>query len=555
MIESGLGWKFRDHIADRILFEDQVCEHMLTGQLARRRVFPERLYKDEVALNLVKAQIALSSKIEHPGFQRYFLAGDSTGCFTIVGELFDAPALTIAAERRTYSKPKDWHGLATRLARFCLDMQRLRIALDRLNLEDLQFRRNMFQIASRFPVGMVDAASIASSPYIQRLMELGVGGAYVVDKGEYPSEASLQRIKEFLFVLASGQTARNVQQAFEHRQESARVSGSKQFSALGIDLVVENIIMRMHDRNEAQPIRSFAALAAALEAIPPEELVARAGAAPGNIPPSGAGIPSSGSVSAKAATVPSSSGHSGTFASSTAGKPTAPQMPPAAPKAAPRVYEGPTGRTPDIQMGERSERLKEDASEDRSYLYPQRPASTAAAPKAAPKPDPQTGGKTPSGAAGALYASPAAPVARARKSSFDFGAIFKVVGLLAVFAGLAAGAWFVYGMTQAPPPNGIPVAAIAPTPATIKVLETIEVDGGPSSDPEGQPLTYTWRVKNVETQQYLTTPDHKLVPNQTKEAVKPTLQIFQAGKYEIELKVFDGQSNSESISRPIEVVN
>lgn len=562
MIESGLGWKFRDHISDRILFEDQVCEHMVSGHLARRRVFPERLYKDEIALGLIKEQIALSAKIEHPGFQRYFLAGDSVGHFTIVGELYDAPPLTIAAERKVYARAKDWHAFATRFVRFCLDMQRLRIALDRLNLDDVQFHRNMFQIASRFPVGVVDAAAITGSPYLQRLMESGVGGAYVVDKGDYPSEASLRRVKEFLFTLASGQATRTVQQAIELRQESARTTGAKQFSSLGIDLLVEGIILRMHDSHDPQPIRSFAALAAALDAIPPEDLARSGQAVQTGVPPSSGNVGgSSPHVPARGAGAPpSSSGPSGTFASSTAPRPAAGiSMPgtasPAPPKSAPRVYDGPTGRT-DHKVADRDTRMKEDETEDRSYLYPQRSTSPAAAPKpasasaSAPKPDPQTGGRLPSGT---LYGSHGGAVPKA-KGKTDLTGLLKVVGVLALLAALAGGGWFVWSMTQAPPPNGIPVAAIATTPATIEVLQTITLDAGPSTDPDGEPLVYTWRVKDVDKQTYLGTPDHKLLPNGTKEAAKPTLQIFQAGRYEIELKVFDGRSNSEPVHRPLEVV-
>ncbi len=547
MIEAGLGWKFRDHVADRIIFEDQVVENIVTGHLARRRVYPERLSRDETALNCIKRQIAASSKIEHPGFQRLFLAGDSAGYFTVIGELNDAPPLTVAAERKLYTKARDWHGFALRFARFCVEMQRLRIALDRLNLDDIQFHRNMFQISNRFPVGILDDATILASPYLQRLMESPVGGAYSTDKGQYPLEAGMRKVKEFLFTMASGQTARDVRQMLEYRQESARVTGSKQYTSLGIEPVIESLILRMHEPMDTHPIRNFDQLVQALESVPDEEL--QSSSPSGNLG-SGAAVPGSS---------PSSS--SGSIA---AARPAVRADPGTGerPQSVPRAYT-PTGKS-DVPM-ESSERQKLDEEEDRSYLYPQRdtvnPTAKGRGPgTTSPKPDPSTGPKSDPGT-GSLYTpgAPARPLKRRRDTGAALAMVGKIVGALVVVALLGFAGWYVWASMQAPPPNAKPVAAFAALPATMGVNKEFALDGSLSTDADGQSLVYSWTVYSVDPQgvqgKALGTIEHRLLPNGTDGAARPNLMIFQAGRYRIELKVFDGQSYSEPSFADIEIVN
>ncbi len=551
MIEAGLGWKFRDHIADRILFEDQVVEHVITGHLARRRVYPERLSKDEDALNLIKRQIAASAKVEHPGFQRLFLAGDSGGYFTVIGELNDAPSLAIAADRKLHAKPRDWHAFSLRFAKFCIEMQRLRIALDRLNLDDIQFHRNMFQVSSRFPVGLVNEAVVLGSPYLQRLMDSPVGGAYVTDKGEYPLDPSMRKIKEILFTIASGQTARDVQQMIEYRQESARTTGSKQYTVLGLEPVIENLILRMHEPADTHPIRNFDQLLLALESIPEEEL--QGSSQSGSLGSSGShpsgsaaisGTPSSGSVAhSRPVPPPASRTESGPGE--------------ARPQSAPRAYS-PTGKS-EISMSSR-DRQKEDEEEDRSYLYPQRDTikpkgkgKNAGAP--APVADPSTGPKA-DPSTGSLYSpgSPSIPTKRRRGPGAGAiaGVLAKLVGAVVVLGAFGAGGWYVWSSMQAPPPNEPPVAVLEIELDEYEVNQLFSLIGENSSDPDGNELRYNWTVRwlaDGEPGADLKPGEHLLEDN----GKSAKLRIFQVGTYEVELKVFDGRSYSDPAVETIKI--
>jgi hypothetical protein len=116
--------------------------------------------------------------------------------------------------------------------------------------------------------------------------------------------------------------------------------------------------------------------------------------------------------------------------------------------------------------------------------------------------------------------------------------ILRGVFILAGVVATAAIGYFVYDLIMATKPNEAPTAAIAPLPQTARVSQKIPLDGTPSTDPEGDDLRYTWSVPDLPANAYY------VEPNRTAAAATAEIQFFRSGTYEIQLEVFDGNSQS-----------
>lgn len=86
-------------------------------------------------------------------------------------------------------------------------------------------------------------------------------------------------------------------------------------------------------------------------------------------------------------------------------------------------------------------------------------------------------------------------------------------------------------------PNGRPTAEAGP-PQTVLLGATVSLDGSGSSDPDGDPLTFTWVMTSRPAGSMATLSD----PN----AVMPTFVADVAGRYVLQLMVNDGTQDSEA---------
>ncbi|MBI5153596.1 PKD domain-containing protein, partial [Candidatus Poribacteria bacterium] len=176
------------------------------------------------------------------------------------------------------------------------------------------------------------------------------------------------------------------------------------------------------------------------------------------------------------------------------------------------------------------EHQRMDAEEDRGYLYPTR------------------GPAAPSSAAAAVVSAVSSSQVHARKTSrrgAGFGTILKVAGISIAIVVLIGVLGFVAKVVFLVKPNGPPLPVIAELPELVEVLEAVPLDATGSSDPDGDPMTYTWRVTNLDRK------DYRIEPNGTSKSSLTAIQFFQSGQYTIELRVFDGKSYSTPITRDI----
>ena len=83
----------------------------------------------------------------------------------------------------------------------------------------------------------------------------------------------------------------------------------------------------------------------------------------------------------------------------------------------------------------------------------------------------------------------------------------------------------------------LPPVADAGTDQAVDVGETVQLDGSGSSDPDGDPVSYSWSFDSVPTGSTATLSDPT--------AVMPTFEADEAGEYVVQLIVNDGTVDSE----------
>ena len=153
MIESAIGYKFRDHLQETVLYEDQIVEHLVSGHIAERRAFPPRMVNDSIAYEGVQKQLKVASSIAHPCLPAIYGCDTVEGHFLYVQQHFDGETLELAAQRKSASKPEDWAMIATRLVDLMIDLQQNGVAIDRLSLLDIIISNSILLISKRSPVG------------------------------------------------------------------------------------------------------------------------------------------------------------------------------------------------------------------------------------------------------------------------------------------------------------------------------------------------------------------------------------------------------------------
>ncbi|MEQ8818729.1 MAG: PKD domain-containing protein [Sumerlaeia bacterium] len=490
-------WAYLEKLDDRGFFEDHLVGHALTGHKAILRLYSENFSTDETAWGAVKKQAELAGPKTHPSIPAIFDIGTwPSGQKYVLFERIPGESLQQAVERLAGRDPRKLAFLLLPLLARLRELRDLGVAFDRLRLENIVFHDGVPRIVDRWPVASADPASAGGSPFLERLLQSPMGGVYVC-AGKFPQERSFNRIKNILFYLASSQTEKNLTQALE--------SGGH----LSVESELQPILMGMHDpagpgglrtledverelRKLAQPVAEDLSRSSSMA------LVSQADVSRGRV------------SAAPAASAP---------ASVTA--PPAPRLAANAPAADPA-----------------------SDNEDMSHLYPTRRASGSSSTKTALTDVPLD--KSPPAAS----ADKLAMAARRQKSPSNAGKYIKIgalaFGAVLLLAGLVAGALFAISLFTGGK-NNPPVAAIAPPDGPLRVNEPATLDASPSSDPDGDALSYEWRVLELDPQYYT------FSRNKSTEAQRPTVQFFQSGEYTVTLRVFDGTTYSEPVQTRVTV--
>ncbi len=524
MIESAYGYKFRDHIVETILYEDQVVEHYITGYIAQRRVFPKRMNQDEVAVQAIKEQVRLSTTISHPNVPSIINAGMHADQYVIIQQYSPGESLDLIAQRKHAATPKEWKPIARRFVRMLASLQLNGIAFDRISLRDVMYNKQLILVGSRYPVGVTASKDLDKSAYLQRLFESQTSGIYHV-QGRFPVDECLVSVKNLLFQLASSNQQENVDSALAIQLERMRDSGqAKIYSALGISHPIEEIILRLHNQSDSNAIRSLDDLIVAIEKM---DTSTRSSV---EMP---IGLKQSKEQSGKSETKfapdfaqpssPSRASKESNFVPPTVNRPSSRTA-----VKTPSQSDAPSTTQNRQMIGQIS---STDVEEDRSYLYPKGPKADAH-----DSADSVASSKSPSAINDSLDSI---KLTKAKQPiSIPVIPIFTVVILLIVgFVG-----YNYIPVLFLKKENNPPVAVITPLDGLSgKTTSTLNFSGADSSDPdEGTSLAYRWSLKNPDLD-----PTDYLLKSANGSSSDISLSIFKVGTYTLELIVFDGSLNSE----------
>lgn len=516
MIESALGYKFRDHIRETVLYEDQIVEHLVTGHIAERRVFPPRMVNDEIAFEAVTKQLQIASSLAHPFLPAIYGSDTVDKHFLYVQQHLEGETLELTATRKNSTKPEDWALISTRLVDLMLDLQQNGIAFDRLSLRDIILSNRMLLISKRYPVGKTSEQAISESPYLQRLFESDTTGIYHCE-GRFPTQACLVNIKQMLFKLASANKFDSVESAQEYQANRLKASGStKQYSQFGLEHNIEDLLNRLHDPAHIQAIRSLEDLQKALKEFDSGK------AAP--IIQASATTSSSMLISKPDAKqkAPKTSGHI-PFSNKTSSK----------------SSDKNTIQTASEDKSMAGHELDDDAEEDRSYLYPGKGLSSADSDD-----DKKSSGRISS--LDHLKDSPSKVNFKQRRQiEIPWAPIIAVLILLSIGIGI-----YIMIPIFVPSKNQAPTASLVfPNGNQIQVQEEILITAIESSDPDEDTLTYNWRLLgDVERTNYILNPTKD-------DNSEITLKFFREGTYTIEISVYDGRLRSEPVQRELTVIS
>ena len=246
MIGQELGWDYIERVVDRGFFEDQLVQHQVTGLRAVRRLFSENFCADDIAVGTVRRQTEKSGSVQHPSIPAVFHVEDTGTQIAVYYEYISGEAFEKMTRSHQFEKPKAWSASALAIVRMLVHLRELGLGYDRLLLEDLVLIDGVVRIRNRWPIGDVDESETGGSPFLERMSQSPYGGVYAVEKRHLHADA-LNRLKNLLFFMASGQWEQNVSATIEkYNAEKARgVTVHK--TPLGLEYEIEDVLMRLHD--------------------------------------------------------------------------------------------------------------------------------------------------------------------------------------------------------------------------------------------------------------------------------------------------------------------
>ncbi len=550
MIEPGSGWRFREHLLDLPLLQDQVVEHVLTGHLAMRRVYSDEVCRDARALEEIQEQVAHVAAVRHRGMSRFAIAEKIATRLAVTAEYVQGTSLKTLTLAGNFKAPARWAAHARLVTRLLRSLSREGLGIDRVRLSQLVFAGSVLRVSSWQPVSPHGLET--DGVVLKALRQVPTGGVYY--RGEtQPRPTEWKQLMTILYCMASAQVDRDIAAAkeFYSKQEHSH-------SALGIEAPIEALLLRFRDEMNPEAAWHWDDLLSGIELLIRGH--EKAPAAPRAVSVSMA--PANSSSSRQKSSEPISESESQRFTLQAPVKPppevvvslpvamspqevaerearmlaASPSTSPSASSSATGVREQPAGETPaprrsreevytrdELKMTGR-EGINDDAEEDRTYLYPPSSSSTEAVKKSG-------------------------TVAVAKRRRLQKRWFFVAIGI----AGMAALAvmgfmWAQSLLASRQRGNLPPVAAIAPVEGSHRAYDRIPLDGTPSTDPEGQALRYNWSVQGLRSgEEYL------FEPNNSTRAGRTELRIYASGTYTVQLEVFDLAFKSEPVTAPLVV--
>lgn len=521
MIRSSECWKFIEPVADLGFFEEEVVEHLFTGQRGLRRSYNDKISADPVVCAEIARQAGMLARVSHPAVARVFTA-ERVGEFqTVVYEYVVGPRLDDRARAGEFQQPARWSQIAAGIVEAFIGLSAEGVDWTRVRpTHFILGGSGAVRLTTPWCFGTVARDIRERSAFFSRLGSSSLGGYFVAD--EFPDPiANRKALAQLLYFFASGVLDRSIEQAY---REDNGATGR----ALGIEKPIADTILALYGHESASG--HFNDLREAVRAI--EALRSIVTASPSSIDrTAGAGVLNSPASRTGPAAIPSSASRLTGFdpgprqSAAPAAAPPAPTTLLTKSPPPPPASSGP--RLSDVEKAAMANRnAKDDDVED---LYPERPDAVGT---------------------GSEPASARTSVAGVRQLPKAISPTAILVRRLAatavviVVAGVSAALIF---QRPAKKDNRPPMAVITSAPATGKILTKLKLDGSGSSDPDGNALSYTWAVVDPPKASY------RILPNREASAVQAEAQFFDSGTYVVELKVWDGVTFSSPVTTTIEV--
>ena len=439
MIEPGDGWRFRETLDEHSLVHEQLVDHVVTGAMARRRVYMAKAMADDEAVEAARAHAALIARRRTPRLPALVGIESIEGHLCVSTQHLAGEPLDVMLRRGAVSDPRRWAALAMRLARLCKAMEADHAGFQRLLLRDVIDCRGVLAVARWAPMGALPPGRPDPTSVLARLADPAFGGAVAHD-GPIPLREAMQRLKDLLYEVATGRPGATMDAALAADRGNMAARGS----GLGIELPIEKVLLRLHEADKPNGLRTLEGLMDVLDSMLPER--------------------------------------------------PRPWVRPAAGRRAQPAAEATPGAIPQRETSERAAELapflkasiEEDAEEDRRYLYPGRPAETVE----------QDGEDA---VESALFRDAQARAERRAQP----GAWIKPVALTIVALAVVIGGYLaVNALLSKPPINQPPVAIFTLDAPQVRVREQASLDGAASTDPEGERLRFEWKVDDVARTEY-----------------------------------------------------
>jgi hypothetical protein len=507
-------WRFVSPIDDKSYWEDSLIQHLLTEHRAVRRLFSKALCADEAVLAEIVTQArdgAACTPELLPKIYQLEVIDDQT---SIVQEQIEGRTLDELINHEHFKRPLEFLRYAIQLINDFIMLRQAGARFERIDTTHLVLMESdEFRIRERAVVGRPDSAALASSQLLTRLIQLPRNGVYASSlPADQPAE--FDAIARLFLQMAANSTKVELE---TWKNKTPRLE-------YGPDGAFSKYVMELHrgDYNTLEQAKKALLDLRHKEQHRHEQELK--GAAPtkrgDSSPPSPSGSRSSRSLM-DVAGVPQARPDEGTN----------PYAPSHSSVSVPKVPAKPTGPAEDTNPY--AAPAAGSAASSSSSSSTTRPSLTNLAP-------------------------PPLQVPIRSQKPFPIAMVGGIITAVAIVVGLGYVALDFLQTTTAAP-NNRPTAQIAgPALSTVVNSDRITLDGSPSSDPDKNPLTYKWKVKDggegIVIWSEVGSSQGANKPFFSTRSPKLDAQFIRTGKVTLELIVDDGTLSSDPVSIEVEVM-
>lgn len=532
-------WRFVEPHSKSSHYQDDIVYHTLTEHRAIRRVFSERVAADPVAVKAIKRQITEASAATPPVLPFNYMLFEEDGALALVFEYVAGKPLQVCIQDRSYKKTVDWARAATRLTEALLDLREQKIRFEKITAGQIVLtEQGTMRLNTRCPVGQPESEELESSQVLSRMHRQAESGVYA---GGIPNErAEMGVLSDILLKMYAGEHSDFItfcDDVNKRQQKGVEISGAA--------IILKDLFDGPGGKGT---LTSLDTLRERLSALVSSEREKEQSGEPSQ--PSQTAYPRTAPPSQPTAPAPSpASSAENPFA---APSPSA-SNPAPAPDPASNPYATPEPKPPS-SSGEKKRLTKPKEQLHRPEGFPSfNPDQASANPYAAET------GPAPEGGAGSRASRSSSSVIGRPVDAKKNNTMMIIIIAVAVIA-VGGGGYFAMGMlggggngATVGAPNQRPVAQITPLESTsIQLNEVLPISAAESSDPEGEPLRYNWRVVSPEGAEIIFTDINDTDGTRTNlyitDANGITVQFTERGSYTLELTVRDGMMGSEKQS-------